>query len=66
MYRILPGSKNILLALRQPSNAITFDREDAFNFIGGIAASLNLSVVNEKINGDSPETFEPGGITDNP
>lgn len=66
MYRILPGSKNILLALRQPTNAITFNREDAFNFLGVIASSANLSVVDTKVNGDADEPFEPGGITDNP
>ncbi|MGH7218171.1 MAG: hypothetical protein ACREGE_01875 [Candidatus Microsaccharimonas sp.] len=66
MYRVLPGSKNILIALRQPSNALTYNRDAAFNFIGGIAASLNLSAVDAKINGGSDEPFEPGGITDNP
>ncbi len=66
MYRILPGSKNILLALRQPTNAITFNREDAFNFLGVIASSVNLSVVDTKVTGDADEPFEPGGITDNP
>lgn len=66
MYRILPGSKNILLALRQPTAAPTFNRDDAFNFLGGIAASVNLSVLDTKITGDSDEPFEPGGITDNP
>lgn len=66
MYRVLPGSKNILLALRQPTNALTFNRDDAFNFLGGIAASLNISVIDNKSNSGSDEPFEPGGITDNP
>jgi|GEM_PF-3113619 len=74
-YRILPGSKNILVTLRQPSNAATYTQDEAFDFIGGIASKLSLESINNTagtpaadIDGESsgPSNTTPGAITDNP
>lgn len=44
--RVIPGGKNIMFALRQPVNAATFDQSDALDFLTGIAAKADFSVVN--------------------
>jgi hypothetical protein len=65
MYRVLPGNKNIMLTLRQLTDKTTYNRDDAFNFLGGIAATLNLSAVQNKTNSPDANTT-PGAVTDTP
>lgn len=65
MYRILPGNKNVMLSLRQLTDKLTYNRDDAFNFLGGIAAKLNLTAIQHKTNSENANTT-PGAITDTP
>lgn len=64
-YRILPGSKNVMLTLRQPTRSITYNRDEALDFLGGIAAKLNLTAIDKKTNDPNANTT-PGAVTDNP
>jgi len=43
--RVIPGGKNVLFELRQPLNDAAFDEPSALDFLVGIAAKADLSVI---------------------
>jgi hypothetical protein len=44
--RVIPGGKNVMFELRQPTNAIAIDQPSALDFLVGIATKANFSVIN--------------------
>jgi hypothetical protein len=48
--RVIPGGKNVMFELRQPSNAVTIDEPSALDFLTGIAAKANFEVINPVVN----------------
>ena len=60
MVRSLPGSYNVLLTLRQPSDAIVFDQPNSLNFLVGIVTKVNYDVLTRSSEKAS-EAIEGGG-----
>ncbi len=44
--RVIPGGKNVMFELRQPTNAIAIDQPSALDFLVGIATKANFNVIN--------------------
>ncbi len=63
MLRVIPGNQNVLFALRQPTNAATYDAPDALEFLVGIASKANLDVVTSNDKGNFPD---PEGLPEEP
>lgn len=62
-YRILPGSTNVVMTLSQPLSAQTYNQDQAFDFVGGIAAKANLAAITEATETENTN-LEPGGISE--
>jgi hypothetical protein len=43
--RVIPGGKNVLFELRQPLEEAAFDEPSALDFLVGLAAKADLSVI---------------------
>lgn len=63
-YRLVPGSQNVLFSLRQPADAITFDKAEALRMLMYVADNSNSNIVQN--NAQSQEAVEAnyGQITD--
>ena len=44
--RVIPGPKNVLFELHQPTNSVAIDEPDALDYLVGIAAKADYSVIN--------------------
>ncbi len=61
IYRIPTGGSTVLLTLRQPASTITFDRPDSIDFLGTMAAKLNLTIVKDKATTQADSNLQGGG-----
>lgn len=57
--RELPGSKNVLYTLKQPTDKLTYNEADALDFLVGIATKANTDVVTENTPSEVTEGLPP-------